>query len=51
MKVLIGSDHAGFNPKDDYPDFAKKVARKVLESPRNKGIVICGTGLGSCIER
>lgn len=38
------------NPKDDYPDFTKKVAQKVVKSPQNKGIVICGTGLGSCIS-
>lgn len=37
------------NPRDDYPDFAKKVAEKVTKSLKHKGIIICGTGLGSCI--
>ncbi|OIO52893.1 MAG: ribose 5-phosphate isomerase B [Candidatus Portnoybacteria bacterium CG_4_8_14_3_um_filter_44_15] len=35
-------------PQDDYPDFALKVAQKATET-REKGIVICGTGIGSCI--
>lgn len=37
------------NLKDDYPHFAKKVAKKVAKNLNNKGIMICGTGLGSCI--
>jgi len=35
-------------PQDDYPDFAVKVAKKTVETGE-KGIVICGTGIGSCI--
>ena len=30
----------------DYPDIAEAVCRKVLESPDNKGILVCGTGIG-----
>ena len=30
----------------DYPDFAHKVAKAVLENPGSKGILICGTGIG-----
>lgn len=30
----------------DYPDIAEKVCEKVLESGENKGILICGTGIG-----
>lgn len=37
------------DPRDDYPDFALAVAKKVSKNPRNRGIIICGTGLGSCI--
>ncbi len=72
MKIIIGSDHAGFKLKEtlkkylkelnydhedvgtnseescDYPDFAYKVAKKVAET-NGRGIVICGTGIGSCI--
>lgn len=33
----------------DYPDFAEKLAVKVLESSDNKGILICGTGIGMSI--
>lgn len=32
----------------DYPEFALKVARKVASS-KDKGIIICGTGIGVCI--
>ncbi len=36
-----------FDPEDDYPDFAFKVAQKVAESPKeNFGVMICGSGLG-----
>lgn len=30
----------------DYPDFAEKVARKVAEGECERGILICGTGIG-----
>lgn len=36
-----------FDPDDDYPDFAFKVAKKVGQNPdEDKGILICGTGQG-----
>lgn len=39
-----------YNPDDDYPDFAKKVAQAVLQNPQNHlGIVICGSGVGVTI--
>lgn len=35
------------DPNDDYTDFAKLVAQKVSEKPEeNKGILICGSGVG-----
>ena len=73
VKIIIGSDHAGFNVKErlkkyfdrkkikyedvgtyslervDYPDYAKKVARKVVREKNSKGILICGTGTGMVI--
>jgi len=33
----------------DYPDVAELVARKVGSSEVDRGILICGTGLGMCI--
>jgi len=39
-----------YDEKDDYPDFAKKVASKVSSnSKKDKGILICGTGIGMSI--
>ena len=34
----------------DYPDFAFKVAQNVSSGKYQKGILICGTGLGMCIS-
>ncbi|MEK6863254.1 MAG: RpiB/LacA/LacB family sugar-phosphate isomerase [Nanoarchaeota archaeon] len=36
------------NPKDDYPDFAAVLARKVV-AERSLGILICGSAQGMCI--
>ena len=36
------------DPQDDYPDFAFKVARKVVET-NGQGILICATGSGICL--
>lgn len=36
------------DPKDDYPDFASKVAKKVANS-KDKGIIVCGSAEGICI--
>lgn len=33
----------------DYPDFASVVAQKVSESAIDRGILICGTGIGMAI--
>ena len=35
--------------EDDYPDIAAVVARKVSNREVDRGILICGTGLGMCI--
>jgi len=32
--------------KDDYPDYAKKVAKVVAKDKNAKGILICGSGIG-----
>jgi ribose 5-phosphate isomerase B len=37
------------NDSVDYPDFAYEVARSVGEGRVDRGILICGTGIGMCI--
>ena len=41
----------GTNTTDsvDYPDYAKKLAEKVVSSPNSVGILICRTGIGMSI--
>ncbi len=70
MRIIMGSDHAGYAMKEkvkaffqdrgiavedvgtyseesvDYTDFGKKVARKVSDGTFERGVLICGTGLG-----
>ena len=69
LKIIIGSDHAGFDLKEalkdsingmtdigtysdesvDYPDFATRVARAVSMGEFERGILICGSGVGMSI--
>ena len=37
------------NQSVDYPDYASMVAKAVSEGSIQKGILVCGTGLGMCI--
>ncbi len=70
MKIIIASDHAGFNYKtlllkdiqqqgydvkdlgafntepDDYPDHAADVANAIINKEGERGIIICGSGVG-----
>ena len=69
-KVLIASDHAGFDGKEaikktldemgveykdlgtssldsvDYPDYAERVAKGVASGEAERGILVCGSGIG-----
>jgi ribose 5-phosphate isomerase B len=73
MLIAIGSDHAGFDLKQDilkllqelghesidfgtdtpqsvdYPDFGEKVSTAVSSGKVDRGILICGTGIGMSI--
>jgi ribose 5-phosphate isomerase B len=33
----------------DYPDYAEAVGRAVLDGKAERGIVICGSGVGACV--
>lgn len=39
----------GGNPKDDYPDYAFKLAQRVSKIKNAKGILVCGSGTGMVI--
>jgi ribose 5-phosphate isomerase B len=49
----LGHDGIDYGPDKaesvDYPDFAAKVATAVAEGTVDRGILICGTGVGMCI--
>ena len=73
MKIVVGSDHAGFPLKQemagllrdlghevldvgthstapvDYPDSAEAVGRAVADGRAEKGVLICGSGVGASV--
>ncbi len=57
-RLIQTLDGAGFQTSDegtnsdgavDYPDFASQVASKVSSGEADRGILICGTGIGMAI--
>lgn len=38
-----------YDANDDYPDFAGAVAAAISEGRAEKGIIVCGSGVGACI--
>ena len=73
MKIVIGSDHRGYDLRQvvtdflrsenytveelgasdkgivDYPDVASDIAKLVSHNEADRGILICGTGIGMCV--
>ena len=73
MKVVVGSDHAGFVLKQeiadalraeghdvldvgthstapaDYPDSAEAVGRAVVDGRAERGVLVCGSGVGASV--
>ena len=73
MKIVVGSDHAGFPMKAevlallketghevldvgsfdpapvDFPDIARKVAAAITSGQVERGLMVCGTGVGASI--
>jgi len=37
------------DPNDDYPDFVIPLARAVASGGTDRGIAVCGSGVGACI--
>ncbi|HEY9227070.1 MAG TPA: RpiB/LacA/LacB family sugar-phosphate isomerase [Gemmatimonadaceae bacterium] len=37
------------HPDDDYPDFAERVSRAVLDGEAERGILVCGSGVGAAV--
>lgn len=57
-KIIAMLSELGHQPIDmgtdsaenvDYPDFAVKVAQAISDGAAERGILICGTGMGMCI--
>ena len=38
-----------YDPDDDYPDFAAAVARAVADGTAERGVVVCGSGVGASV--
>lgn len=50
-KYELEYEDLGTNTTDsvDYPDYAEKLAKKVVKDPNARGILICRTGIGMSI--
>ena len=45
--IDLGGD--GSDPDDDYPDFARRLAGAIVNGDADRGILICGSGVGASV--
>ena len=45
--IDLGGD--GSDPLDDYPDFAQRLGRSIQDGEADRGILICGSGVGASV--
>jgi ribose 5-phosphate isomerase B len=38
-----------FSPEDDYPDFVVPMAKAVARGEVDRGLAVCGSGVGACV--
>jgi ribose 5-phosphate isomerase B len=46
---VVDLGNTRFDPADDYPDFARAVAVAVARGEAERGIVVCGSGVGASV--
>lgn len=47
--VLVDLGGDGSDPTDDYPDFARRLGLVVRDGEADRGILICGSGVGASV--
>ena len=47
--IVLDCGAKSYDAADDYPDFARAVGEKVQRGEAERGIVICGSGVGACV--
>ena len=47
--TIVDYGPSTLSPKDDYPDFVVPLAQNVARRRVQRGIAICGSGVGACI--
>jgi ribose 5-phosphate isomerase B len=45
--IDLGGD--GSDPNDDYPDFAERLGQAIVAGEADRGILICGSGVGASV--